>query len=219
MISFITLDVLRKTSFMTCIRQCTVSVLGQVLARGICPLVLVDWMRWRCSAPTAWMLSLKIVNHGFNQLTRNDKHLSFKEERKTSEVCCSSFSRCYKFRQMLLQREEFDLRHDTVRKRLHRRVLGAWWRPVVLVRDSSWTILGSTCFDIKILRLTFLLQALCKRSVVTFVGYALLRVGRTPLRKTPVGLTADLFSDPSFDQQPWEAVSHFNLVFLLGIAP
>ena len=95
MISFITLDVLRKTSFMTCIHQCTVSFLGQVLARGICPLVLVDWMRWRCSAPTAWMLSLKIVNHGFNQLTRNDKHLSFKEERKTSEVCCSSFSRCY----------------------------------------------------------------------------------------------------------------------------
>ena len=41
-------------------------------------------------------------------------------------------------------------------------------------------------------------QALCKRSVVTFVGYALLRVGGTPLRKTPVGLTADLFTNPSF---------------------
>lgn len=108
---------------------------------------------------------------------------------------------------------------QTVRKRLDRRVLGAWWRPVVLVRDSSWTILGSTCFDKKILRLTFLLQALCKRSVVTFVGYALLRVGRTLLGKTPVGLTAELFTDPSFDQQPWEAVSDFNLVFLLGIAP
>ena len=46
------------------------------------------------------------------------------------------------------------------------------------------------------------LQALCKRSVVTFVGYVLLRVGRTPLGNTPVGLTADLFTDPSFDQQP-----------------
>lgn len=125
------------------------------------------------------------------------------------------FAVLYKFRQMLLQREEFDLRHDTVRKRLDRRVLGAWWRPVVLVRDSSWTILGSTCFDRKIWRLTLLLQALCKRSVVTFVGYALLRVGRTPLRKTPVGLTADLFTDPSFDQQPWEAVSHFHFVFPL----
>ena len=41
------------------------------------------------------------------------------------------------------------------------------------------------------------LQALCKRSVVTFVGYVLLGVG-----KTPVGLTADLFTEPSFDQQP-----------------
>ena len=137
------------------------------------------------------------------------------------------FAVLYTFRQMLyvslrkricVQRGEFDLRHDTVRKRLDRRVLGAWWRPVVLVRDSSWTILGSTCFDRKILRLTFLLQALCKRSVVTFVGYALLRVGGTPLRNTPVGLTADPFTDPSFDQQLWEAVSHFNLVFLLGIA-
>ena len=36
-----------------------------------------------------------------------------------------------------MQRGEFDLRHDIVRKRLDRRVLGAWWRPVVLVRDSS----------------------------------------------------------------------------------
>lgn len=53
---------------------------------------------------------------------------------------------------------------------------------------------------------------------MTFVGHVLLRVGRTPLGKTPVGLTADLFTDPSFDQQPGEAVSHFNLVFLLGIA-
>ena len=56
------------------------------------------------------------------------------------------FAVLYTFRQMLyvslrkricVQRGEFDLRHDTVRKGLDRRVLGAWWRPVVLVRDSS----------------------------------------------------------------------------------